>query len=360
MIVFLLACGPKIPPELYDNAPVQLENCNEESHIFARGIADTPQEAIQDGHRKIAEKIVSELNSETERMSEYIGESHTVNGKTEEKSEALQVFKQKIEVKSSFAHNELIRDVIEPMQVKSGYRSLSCILKDDINRVMTKDIAPKITQFSSLAEQAHTLYTANDTPGFSVQYYKAMELRPEITPDLYIILSATGQRSRLESGFRTAWNQLETEAKDIRSKLNIGLALSGDVGYHNNHTDQTEIFSQPQVLVDGFRKGLENNALMVQTASSCGGALSHFITLRVTTQCNLNSLGYFQCVPAYNANMQDCQTNKTLQLAVYDKKWVGIDRNSTELALSKISEAKHSTIAIRQALKHYFPLLVMN
>ena len=56
MILFLLACGPKIPAEVHDNAPIQLSNCNKDSYLYARGIGDNDNEARNDAHRQISEQ----------------------------------------------------------------------------------------------------------------------------------------------------------------------------------------------------------------------------------------------------------------------------------------------------------------
>ena len=138
------------------------------------------------------------------------------------------------------------------------------------------------------------------------------------------------------------------------------LVLDGEVKYYNKQKQQTQTLSQPQFLVDAFRKGLENSALTVRTTSSCQAGITHLISVQVQPDCpEYHALGQSQCFLVYQARLKDCANSSVLDIAISDKKWTGVDRHSSEQALRKAAENKKGVAIMQKELRNYFPILVL-
>ena len=111
MLIYLLACGTKLPSALQNSAP-DLPNCNDKGYLHAKGIGITPEASIESARKSISEQIVSNITSQSEVMTEYIGKARTFNGKVEDNSTEIETFNSNVQVNSSFAHMELIKTVI--------------------------------------------------------------------------------------------------------------------------------------------------------------------------------------------------------------------------------------------------------
>ena len=109
MLLFLLACGPKLPDVLQPNASINLKNCNKDQYLVARGIGKSQEESISHGQTQISNQIQSSISSQREMMTEYIGKTRTFNGKIEKNNETIKKFQNYVKVSSSFEHLELKR-----------------------------------------------------------------------------------------------------------------------------------------------------------------------------------------------------------------------------------------------------------
>jgi|GEM_PF-6175116 len=361
MVLFFLACSPKIPAILQDNATIIHPNCNEKDYFFARGLGSTREQSIQNGRVQIAEQIRSKINSQTEMMMEYINETRSVKGVLEENSNELESFRETVKVQSSFDHAELIKTIVNPIEYNGVYRSLSCLDKSQTAQVIGDEIQPLVMQFIHLTKQAKKHHERGDTTSFSSQYNKALPLLKKISPKLYIIQSVSGTASPLEMEFRKSMDILERTADTIRNDIKIGLYFVGDVRFLELSTDKEMILSSPQLLVEAFRKGLQRNALNVRTAKICDADLTHSISLNIEANClNYHPFGWAECSLIYNAIIQDCKTKGKFELSIADDKITGVDRNSREKSIHKAAESKHINLVMQRELRNYFPIVALD
>ena len=188
ILSLILACGTKLPPELENpqHPPVQ---CPSNTHYWSKGVAETRTTSIDRAHRDISAQISSQLQSQTSTLNEY---TNWVTNDGEKNSSSTQKMISEIQTQTSFSHNELIRDVIPPLEHKGQFYTLSCLDKKEAGEVLTEEISADVEHFLNIAEKAISLHKKSDISGFSTQYNKASKLRLKLVPKLYIIRSITG------------------------------------------------------------------------------------------------------------------------------------------------------------------------
>ena len=362
MLLFLLACGPKLSEELKPNASINLNNCNKREHMIALGKGSTEDASIEDGQVKIAKKIQLSISYQSEKISKYVGKTRTFNGKVEKNADAIKTFKKYTKVSSNFDKANLMDVVKGPEKSKGEYRSLVCLNKSKTTQILNDELRPTLSTFQHLAEQAQQKYSVGDIASFSIKYHKAMDLRLKISSSLYVIYSISDHVSTLEAPFNESWNALEYTAETIRGDLNIGLHLSDDVLYTNKE-GQKQAFPQPQIFVDAFRKGLENSAITVQTTKKCQPGLSHFISLKVEPICHIErSFRQLDCSVTYHPTLKNCKTNNKLELSISDTNLHEASSQGTgsyEELLRKIAKKEILSSLIQKELRNYFPIIVL-
>ena len=361
MLIYLLACGPKLPSALQNSIP-NLPNCNDKEYLYAKGIGSTPEASIESARKSISEQIVSNISSQSEMMTEYIAKARSFNGKVEDNTTEIETFNSNVQINSSFAHMELIKTVIEPTQSNGQFYSLACLNKKETSQVISNKLEPKIKKFQTYTKQALQKYEGGDIPSFSINYHKAMELRAEIASELYVIRSATNTRSFLEPSFRESWEKLEETADMIRNDIVIGIHLANTIQFHEITEKTTKTFTEPNLFVRAFSKELENNALLVRSTDTCQVGLTHFITLHVETNCppTLNPIGQVQCFVIYKANLKDCATDANLNITLEGKRLSGIHRYTSEEALRNAAHTKNLGPIMQEEMRNYFPIIPLS
>ena len=358
MILFLFACGPKLPAELESNATIMLPNCNQNDYLYARGFGSNPTESVGNARKNISEQITAKITTKTDLLTEYISKARVINGKVEDQSYEQKAFNSNIQTRSSFEHIELMKTIIEPVKSKDNYISLVCLNKAETNKVISNKLAPKADKFNRLTQQALKNQAAGNTAGFSIKYHQALELRPVISSELYIIRSATNTRSSLEAPFRENWDKLDEAAETIRNDSMIGLQLKKDLTFFERKDQTTKTFTQSHIFTNAFRKSLENNALQVQVTSKCQANLTHFISLEVEADCpSYTMTGYAECTVLYKASLQDCRSKAKTEITIANKKLKGMHQRRSDEALRKAAKSKHLETFVRKELRNYFPIV---
>lgn len=325
LAILLLACGKPLPPELENPYKNPHADCPAETHFSARGIGDDPKSSINDAHRGVAEQIISQIQSQTNMLSEYQELVVSKQGENQTEIASKEYFQAKIQTKSEFSHNELIRDVILPQKFKKEYYTFSCLDKAETGLILEQDLKPSIDQFYSLVDRAKIEYEEGDIAGFSTLFYKVNELHKDIIPDLYIIRSVTGNPSRMDREFRRTWAEISSTATDIRSKMTIGLNLSAE---GLDDADQ-------QALRDSFRTSFKGIGLKTITASTCEEKVSYYASLQVRPNCKYSETTKYFCKPIIDVQLLDCEREEEHQFDLSSKKFSGQDYYKEEEALKK-------------------------
>ena len=325
LAILFLACSGSLPPELENPYKNPHAGCPAETHYSSRGIGEDQTTSISDAHRGVAEQIVSQIQSQTNMLSEYQELVVSKEGENKAESSSKEYFQAKIQTKSEFSHNELIKDIIPPQKYKKEYYTLSCLDKAETGTVLEEDLKPNLDQFYSLAEQAKSEFEEGDIAGFSTLYYKANELQKDIVPDLYIIRSVTGYPSRMDREFRSTWKELNDTATGIRSKMTIGLNLEAE--------DLPD--SDRQALKDVFRSSFKAIGLKTLTAEACEEKISYYASLQVRPNCKYSETTKYFCKPIVDVRLHDCERDEEHEFDLSSKKFSGQDYYKEEEALKK-------------------------
>ena len=326
MIAFLLlACGKPLPPELENPYQFPHAECPAETHFSFRGIGEDEKAAIADSHRGVAEQVTSQIQSQTNMLSEYQELVTSKQGEAKSESSSKEYFQAQIQTRSTFSHNELIKDLIPPQKYKKEYYTLACLDKAETGIVLEADLKPKLDTFYSLAEQANQEYEDGDIAGFSTLFYKATELHKDIIPDLYIIRSVTGNPSIMDRKFREKWSELSGIGTKLRSKITIGLNLNAE-GLAD--ADQ-------QALKDTFRSSFKGIGLKTITASACEEKISYYASLQVRSNCKYSETTKYFCKPIIDVQLLDCERDEEHNFDLSNKKFSGQDYYKEADALEK-------------------------
>jgi len=349
ILVFLFSCGASLPPALENPYQHPHIECDPQQHFWAKGIGDSPQSSINSAHREVSSQIISQIQSQTKIITEYEELVVKSNGITNETSKSKEYLLSEINTKTTFEHNELIRNVIPPQAFNGQYYMLACLNKMETGKVLTTELAPKLDRFSSLYNKAIARQEDGDLAGFSSLYNQAKELSNSIVPELYIIRSVTGKSSRLESIYRRQWSDVTDRATEIRSKITIGLNVQSDEEYDFD----------PQLIQDVLRKGIEQNGLRVVNAGECSNNISHLANIALDPNCSPPGTMGIICKPNLEVNLQHCSTDEMLTIGIRHKSFSGQDYYTEKKALRNAIN-KLLTLDIgelmNQELRNIFPI----
>jgi hypothetical protein len=350
LFVLLISCGTKLPQELENPYQYPHTDCNPTTHFFSRGIGSSPRAAIDTAHRDVSEQIISQIQSQTHMLTEYEELVTVREGLQTTNSRSKEYLLSEINTYTSFSHNELIRNLIPPMEYEGKYYMLACLNKEEAGKVLRADLQPKMDHFSSVYSKTLKQYDDGNLSGFTTQYNQLRSLSSDIVPDLYIIRSVTGKVSRSEKKYRSQWNDVDDKANDIRSKTTIGITMNAD------DVDASTV----QSIQDAIRKGFEGNGLnVVDSVDGCTDEISHLANITLQNNCNPpGSMGII-CKPSLEIIITHCTTNEGITIGIRDKQLSGQDYYKEEKALSnalkKLDKMNVKQI-LNQEINGFFPL----
>jgi hypothetical protein len=361
LLLTFLACQ-KVPGYLSDPLNNPHPDCDPKGNYWAVGLADTPKASIDQAHRAIAEQISSTIQSETELLTQYEEMVRSSNGSSQETSTAKELLNSSIRTETDFEKNDLIREVLPPMQYGEQYQTLSCLNRRETVKAMLNDMEAQMDQLRNLYDAAMDKAQDGNIEAFSSAYNQVPPLIAELAPDFYVIHSLQRRPSSQEQDMRSMRSQLNQTATEIRSDITIGLDF-GNASIElleGSATDLSE--ADKQRILDSVRLSLEAVGLSSLTGETeCSDGLSHHGKVRFNPNCNRGGMGII-CAPSIELRLQNCSSKKLLQIGIEHAKFSGQDFRSAMPALQEaIGKAKPELFVegIHQKLANAIPLLTI-
>ena len=306
-LLMILGCGAKLPIELSQPDQNPHPSCNPNTHIWATGIGDSPQGAINNAKTSVSSQIKSDLVSSTKQSSQTF-KTTTSDGRY---STNLIQFEKNllntIETNTAFEHAELIEIVVSPQEYKNQFHTLTCLNKSKTGKVLMDELSPLMDSFTKTAELALSFVNESADPQehsyakFTSQFAQAARLRKEILPKLYLIRSITGRQDATATAFENMWKQLVFKGKNIISQTTVGLELSS-----------LDLPEEEQLLIQEVIRGsLSEHGLRVVSNDTCGKGITHVAKTVVREHCKPPSQTFgagHMCKPIVTVTITECST----------------------------------------------------
>jgi len=334
LLLLLFSCGPKAPLELVNPYENPHPSCDPNTHFFAKGIGNTPDEAIANGKQGISSQIASDLKATTSQRSNTIRSSVT-QGKYEERMVAYEKqLVSNIQSSTSFQYADLMKIVIPPQEIEQQMHTLLCLNRSEAAGVILHEIESDLKAFETIVANAMKIIGEPYTPvqkeniaGFTTLFNKAMGLHKKLHTDLYTIQSLLGGLDPQQQAFDQQWIMIKNRAIEVVQATVIALSLHS-----------LEVNPDEQLLVqEVIRSSMSDTGLRIIDGNVCNATTTHVANVELFDHCKTPQqtfgMGYM-CTPILKIQVTECISNIPTTISLSDKKIKGQDYYTSEKALS--------------------------